>query len=201
MHFIFLAAAALVLAAVLGYTQAVHAEKEPQPPEAEPERQIRRILEEEPCLLDAWEGAVRALEAVMAHPSLGGPGFLLIQFPASEENVIVTAQYPNIHEELYRRIIRQELDDLAAAGVSEELLARRPDFEAESCGVVLVSVRAGKVPAKLREILERRKERGIALYLLAEQLEGRFPDLSVRVLGSELLLAPIRQDKVISTNE
>ena len=136
----------------------------------------------------------------MAHPSLGGPGFLLVQFPVAGENVIVTAQYPNIHEELYRRIVRQELDDLAMVGVSEELLARQPDFEAESCGVVLVSVRAGRVPAELREMLERRKEREIALYMLAERLEGRFPELSVRVLGPALLLSPIRQVKVTSTD-
>ena len=202
MHIFVLAAAALILAAILRYTRAVNAEKESQPPpKAEPDQRIRRILEEDPRMMEAWEGAVRALESIMAHPALGGPGFLLVQFPAAEETAVVTAQYPNIHEELYLRIIRQELDDLAAAGVSEELLARQPDFEAESCGVVLVSVRAGRIPAEMREMLEHRKERETALRMLAERLEGRFPGLSVRVLGADLLLAPTREVKVTSTGE
>ena len=199
--FIFiLAAAALILVVILWYTQTASAAGKLQlTPETGVDQRLRQLLEENPHMLKACESAIRALETVMAHPALGGPGFLMVQFPAGEEYAVVTAQYPNIHEELYQRIIRQALDGLGEAGVSEELLERQPVFEAESCGVVLISVKAGKIPAELRELLEHRKERGIALHIFAEQLEERFPELSVRVLGPDLLLAPIRQNQVTST--
>ena len=151
-------------------------------------------------MVDALAEAIRALEAVMAHPELGGPGFLLVQFPpaAMEGCALVTAQYPNIREGLYRRIVRQELDGLAGAGIPEELLAREPAFETESGGVVLISVQVSGVALELAESFRDRRERNAALGILEELLAERFPAFSVRIFGTDLLLSPIREQAATS---
>lgn len=197
MHLFILAAATLALAAVLWYTQASSTAKNVPPPEVDAAQILRRTLAEDPRMVDALAEAVRGLENLMAHPELGGPGFLLIQFPmeADGASAVVTAQYPNIREGLYRRVVRQELerDDLAAAGMMEALLAQKPDFETESGGVVMVSLKTGEVPPELTACLNSRRERGIALGIVAEHLEEHIPGFSVRVFGTDLLLSPIRE--------
>lgn len=194
MHLFLLAAAALVLAAVLWYRQASGAAAAARQPETDPASRLRQALAQDPGPADLLAAAARALETVMAHPSLGGPGFLLIQFP-TEGGAVVTAQYPNIREGLYRRIIRQELDRdaLAAAGVPEALLSLEPDFEAESGGMVLLSVGVEAVPPVFAESLRSRRERALALDLLAQALEVRLPRFSVRPFGADLLLSPDRE--------
>ena len=195
MHLFILAAAALALAAVLWYTQAAGTIGNEPPPEVDAVQLLRQTLEEDPRLVDALAEAVRGLGELMAHPELGGPGFLMIQFSAAGGSAVVTAQYPNIREGLYRRIVRQELewDDLAAAGMAEELLAREPDFETESGGVVMVSLKTGEVPPELTACLNSRRERGSALGIVAERLGERFPEFSVRIFGTDLLLSPVRE--------
>ena len=202
MDFFILAAAALILAAVLWYSQALGGTEDPPPPppELSMDQRLRQLLTEDPRLIDALTEAIRALEAVMAHPELGGPGFLLVQFPsaAADGRALVTAQYPNIREGLYRRIVRQELDDLAGAGMPGELLALDPAFETESGGVVLVSVQAGGVPQELADSFRDRRERNAALDILAELLEERVPAFSVRIFGTDLLLSPVREQTATS---
>lgn len=198
--FIFvLAAAALILAAVLWYNQASGTTKEvPQPPlEADTEQLLRQTLARQPSMVEALAEAIRALEAVMAHPELGGPGFLLVQFPPAPDcgNAVVMAQYPNIREGLYRRIVRQELykENLAAAGIPEALLAQKPFFETESGGVVLISVQVNEVLPEFAKCLHTRRERSIALGILAEALGARLPLYSTRIFGADLLLSPDRE--------
>lgn len=188
-----LAMVVLALAAVLWHTQASDAEKPILPPEDAGLR-LRKALAANPRKMEALAAAIRALAAVMAHPELGGPGFLMVQFP-SQAAAVVTVQYPNIREELYRRIVRQELarDELAAAGVPEDLLDQGPGFETESGGVVLISVQAGEPLPELSESLNSRKDRNAALNVFAELLEERFPEFSVRIFGTDLLLTPIHE--------
>ena len=196
MYLFILAGSAMVLAAVLWYAAAAYGasgKTAPQPPETGWEQRLRQTLAEDTRLVEALTGAIRDLETVMAHPSLGGPGFLMIQLPPAAEAAVVTAQYPNIREELYRRIVRQELGDLAAAGIPEELLVQEAVFETESGGVVLISVQAGGIPIELREHLNSRRERNTVLTALAELLGERLPNLSVRIFGADLLLSPVQE--------
>ena len=197
-----LAAIALLLAAVLWYTQASGPTEKPLP-EENPDQRLQRTLAEESRMADALTEAVRALDALMSHPALGGPGFLLVQFLPQEGCALVTAQYPNIREALYRRIVRQEADReaLVAEGVPGALLAMDPDFEAESSGMILVSVRVREVPSAFAESLENCRERNAALSILAQVLEARLPRFSARIFGAELLLSPEREGAVISTGE
>lgn len=191
MYIFFLAAAALALAAVLWYHQVSGTAEDIPPLEESTDQRLHRVIAEDPYLADALIEAVQALESVMAHPELGGPGFLLIQFPAAPEagGAVITAQYPNIREGLYRRVVRQELDDLAAAGMPEALLSLKPSFETESGGVVLLTVRAGELPPEFAESLRGHRERGIALAVLAEVLKAKLPQFSIRTFGSGLLLS------------
>lgn len=198
MYLFLLAAIALALAAVLWYAEASGREQKPPPPPREPDAgaRLRQALSEDGRIMSSITESIRALEALMAHPALGGPGFLLVQFPPQPPGcgyAAVTAQYPNIQEELYRRIVRQELDRdaLTAAGMPAGLLAAGPVFETESGGIVLVSVQAGGLPPALEDCFHCRRDRDAALRLLAGLLEERFPNLSVRTFGTELLLSPM----------
>lgn len=197
MVFFVLAAIVLTMAAALWYTQAQSPSEEIPPPlEKAANQTLRQLLEQDPHIADPLAEAVLALDAAMAHPKLGGPGFLLIQFPMPDSGeAVVTAQYPNIREALYRRIVRQELDrdSLAAAGMPEALLSLEPSFETESGGVVMLSVRVKGLPAVLTERLGGRRERIMALESLAEALEAKLPQFSVRTFGADLLLSPLRE--------
>lgn len=191
MLFYVLAAAALALAALLWYVQAARAAGEALTPALPPEPP-----EIPPALAEAVGDAVEALAAVMAHPKLGGPGFLLVCFPSREGAVTVTAQYPNIREGLYRRIVRRELEpaELTAAGVPEALFSMSPVFETESGGVVVLSLQTGVLPPALARALDCRRERGILLDQLARALGERLPGFSVRPFGADLLLSPEREE-------
>ena len=197
MYLFILAAAALTLAVILWYNQASGAAEAPPPAERDPGQRLRNVLSEDPRLVKEAAAAIRALEALMAHPELGGPGFLTVQFPHQAPaggTAIVTAQYPNIREELYRRIVRRELrrEELAAAGVPEALLSMHPEFETESGGVVMITVETGVIPPELAECLNGRKERSLALEAVGALLRAELPELSVRALGTDLLLSPVR---------
>lgn len=135
--------------------------------------------------------AVGPLLALMEHPQLGGPGFLSVQFPAGEPPA-AAAQYPNINEALYRRVVRQELDPAALLeeGVPEDLLRLSPVFSAEGGGVVMVTVRTAPLGPAAAAGLASRAARDRTLSLLAEGLSRRYPGLSVRRLGADLLLSP-----------
>ncbi len=181
MHLFFLAAGVLLLAALLlTYLTAARRRPEPRPlraPELSPQAADRAA--------DLLGEALDPLAQLMAHPDLGGPGFLTVQFPAGEDPA-VSAQYPNINEVLYRRTVRREL---LAAGVPEALLRLAPEFAAEGGGVVQAAVR---VPCPLPAPASR-AARDHALALLVSALERRYPDMSVRRLGMDLLLTPRRQ--------
>lgn len=203
MYIFILAAAALVLAAVLRRSQASGGAgdaPEAISPEEEADRRLRCALAEEARMAAELAESIRALEGLMAHPELGGPGFLTVQFPA--ESAVATAQYPNIREALYRLLAGREpdRDELREAGVPEALLSRDPVFETESGGVVTVSVEAGGVPPALAESLNSRRERRAALELLAEALAGECPQFSVRAFGPDLLLSPKRGEQATSTD-
>ena len=192
MHWLFLAAL-LALAAVCGVIRAAPAPREDaenRPPAGEDARtRARRCLER-------LAGAVEALRAVMDHPQLGGPGFLSVQFPVlAGGRADVSAQFPNISEALYRRVVRRELDRAAllADGVPEALFAYNPEFSTESGGVVLLTAEVCGLEAELAEALASRRDRAGALAALSEALERRCPGLSVRPLGAELLLTPVRE--------
>ena len=105
MHLFFLAAGVLLRAALLlPYLAAARRRPEPRPlraPELSPQAADRAA--------DLLGEALDPLAQLMAHPDLGGPGFLTVQFPAGEDPA-VSAQYPNINEVLYRRTVRRELD-------------------------------------------------------------------------------------------
>lgn len=198
MYLFILAAAALTLAVILWYNQASGAAAALPPAEKDPGQRLRNALSKNPCFIKAAAGAVRALEALMAHPELGGPGFLTVQFPRQAPaggTAIVTAQYPNIREGLYRRIVRRELrrEELAAAGVPEALLSMHPEFETESGGIVMVTAEAGVIPPELAECLNSRRERSLALEAVGKLLRTELPELSVRALGTDLLLSPVRE--------
>lgn len=105
MHIYFLAAAAILLAAILWYRQAFGTSEKtpPPPPEEHAEQRLRRILAGDSGVVSGMADAIRTLESVMAHPELGGPGFLMIQFPPPDSgHAVITAQYPNIREDLYQ---------------------------------------------------------------------------------------------------
>ena len=208
MYIFILAAAALALAAVIWYAQASDtAVATPPAQEEDTSQRLRLALAEDSRMAEAIAEAIKALEELMAHPEFGGPGFLMVQFlyqAPMEEGIIVTAQYPNIREGLYRRIVRQELErsELAAAGVPEALLAQEPAFETESGGIVMVTIQAGGLPPELAEVLNCRRERNLALDMIAAILRTQFPELSVRVLGADLLLSPLpdkREDVCTAT--
>lgn len=198
MHWLFLAAL-LALAAVCGVIRAAPAPREDaenRPPAGEDARTRARRCLEASGDLERLAGAVEALRAVMDHPQLGGPGFLSVQFPAlAGGRADVLAQFPNISEALYRRVVRRELDRAAllADGVPEALFAYNPEFSTESGGVVLLTAEVCGLEAELAEALASRRDRAGALAALSEALERRCPGLSVRPLGAELLLTPVRE--------
>lgn len=187
MHLFFLAAGVLLLTAFL-LTYA--ARRRDQPP-AEPKEAEPGLSDQEAAAAaQALGAAVEPLRELMAHPELGGPGFLTVQFPAGGCST-VSAQYPNINEALYRRAVRQELDreELLAAGVPEALLRLEPAFTAEGGGVVMAAV---EVPflGQAADLAASRCARDRTLSALAAALERRYPELSVRRLGADLLLTP-----------
>ena len=195
MHWLFLAAL-LALAAVCGVIRAPREDAENRPPAGEDARTRARRCLEASGDLERLAGAVEALRAVMDHPQLGGPGFLSVQFPAlAGGRADVSAQFPNISEALYRRVVRRELDRAAllADGVPEALFAYNPEFSTESGGVVLLTAEVCGLEAELAEALASRRDRAGALAALSEALERRCPGLSVRPLGAELLLTPVRE--------
>lgn len=196
-HWFILGAVLLTAAAALWYAQAFGGRVPPslRPDAGEGETSLRQP-EAAPAGLEELAGAVRALEAIMAHPELGGPGFLTVRFTQDAGGLaltVVTAQYPNIREALYRLVLRQPPDPaaLAEAGMPEALLALSPVFETDSGGVVLISI-SGEGWAAVPPMAGRR-ERLEALEALSELLERRFPELEVRPFGTELLLTPVRE--------
>lgn len=196
MHWFLLAAAALSAAVLLWHMQAANGGGEPDRPPADEGEAFRRWLDA-PGVMEGLAGAVAALEELMAHRSLGGPGFLTLRLPQPGEDgaVSVTAQYPNIREAMYCRVVRRELDrkGLLDAGAPEALLDLDPRFETDSGGVVLVSVRAAGMGADLAGRISGRADRQAALGLLAGELGRRFPEMEVRPFGTELLLSPARE--------
>ena len=133
--------------------------------------------------------AVDALRAVMEHPELGGPGVLTVQFPPCGQPEVL-AQYPNIRGTLYRRIVRGELEraELLGLGVPETLLSGRTEFSTESGWMVLLLVETeGLTPALERRLADRRGRAGV-LRALSKALGERYPDLTVRVVGADILL-------------
>lgn len=187
MHLFFLAAGVLLLAALpLTYLTAARRRPEPRPVRA-PELSTQAADRAAVLLGEALD----SLAQLMAHPDLGGPGYLTVQFPAGEDPA-VSAQYPNINEVLYCRTVRRELDrqELLAAGVPEALLRLDPEFTAEGGGVVQAAVR---VPCPL-PVPAGRAARDHTMALLAAALERRYPDMSVRRLGMDLLLTPRRRE-------
>lgn len=198
-HWFILGAVLLTAAAVLWYAQAFGRQAPPplRPDAGEGDAALRRQPEAASANLEELARAVRELEAVMAHPELGGPGFLTVRFARStggQTLTVVTAQYPNIRETLYRLALRQPPDPaaLAEAGVPETLLALSPVFETDSGGVVLISI-SGEGWAAVPPAAGRR-ERMEALETLSELLERRLPELEVRPFGTELLLTPVREE-------
>jgi len=194
MQLLLLAAAATVLA---GMVWRVWADgKTKRPPRKEKEAPSLRP-EDADAAAERLGEVVDALREVMEHPQLGGPGSLTIEFPLYAGNApVVTAQFPNINEALYRRAVRQELEreDLIAAGVPERLFAHNPTFSAESGGMVLVSAEAGALTEELGRRLAERRERDEALGALAAALRRRYPEMSVRSFGADLLLSPVREE-------
>lgn len=189
MHLFFLAAGVLLLGAFL-VTWAVKGRDRQAPPPPAEARQGLSCQEADRAAAALGE-ALEPLRTLMAHPDLGGPGFFTVQFPTGERPA-VSAQYPNINEALYRRAVRQDLDreELLAAGVPEELLALDPEFTAEGGGVVLAAVAVPRLDPAVTALAAGRGTRDRALSGLAEALERRYPDLSVRRLGADLLLTP-----------
>ena len=202
MHWFFLGALALAAAAVLWYMQAASGGREAaaQTPAAGEGGAFRQWLDR-PGVQETLEQAVEVLLELMAHRSLGGPGFLTLRLPQPGEDgaVTVSAQYPNIREALYGLVVRRELDreTLLRAGLPERLAALSPAFETESGGVVMVSIPAGSMDQELVSRISGRGERQAALRLLADCLERRFPGLEVRPFGSELLLTPVREGTAV----
>lgn len=194
MEFFFLAAGLLAAAAaVIWYVQAFGRGGETAADAGEEE-----TLELSREGIEALGTAADALAALMEHPELGGPGFITVCFPpplAADGTAVAAVQYPNIREALYRRILRQELapEELRAEGAPEALLALSPCFETESGGVVLVSVRVSGLDPALAERMAGHHGRQEALGALMEGLRQRCPRLSVRCVGGELLLSPVRE--------
>lgn len=201
-HWFILGAVLLTAAAVLWYAQAFGGRVPPphRPHAGEAEAPLRQQAKAAPVSLEELAGAVRALEAIMDHPELGGPGFLTVRFTqdtGGQARTVVTAQYPNIRETLYRLALRQPPDPaaLAEAGVPEALLALSPVFETDSGGVVLISL-SGEGWAAVPPTAGRR-ERLEALRTLSALLERRLPELEVRPFGTELLLTPVRERREV----
>lgn len=195
MQWFIMAALVLTAAGFLWYNQSAGKGERPEQP-SETEEDFRQWLED-PAVLEALVRAVEALTRLMSHPRLGGPGFLTLRLPQPGEDgtVTVTAQYPNIREELYRLTACRELgwETLLSAGVPEALLDLSPDFETDSGGVVVVSVRAVVMSPALVGRVSGRSDRQAALSLLTDRLGQRFPALEVRSFGTELLLTPVRE--------
>lgn len=190
MHYtILLSAGLLILAAILWYvlvhSPAKHTSRSPAPPP--------RASEIAPHTIEALAAAVAALQSLMVHSSLGGPGYLTIRVRQSA--VEVTAQYPNIREGLYRRIVRRELapPELLEEGFPEPLLKLSPEFETESGGMVQITVRLAVRDAYLSWSLSSRGSRQAALAALAAALLRRCSGLAIRVLGGELILTPVQE--------
>lgn len=189
MHWFFLSAAILAVGALLCAWAGRRGKEADSPPATSEETEsFRRWME---AAEEELERAVEALGEVMDHPSLGGPGFLTVRLPpAGEEGVLgVTAQYPNIGETMYRCAERGDGRMLAAVGAPEALLALRPVLAAESGGVVEIFLEAGRLPRPLSD----RREWQAALEVLEERLASRFPEMSVRRFGAELMLTPVRR--------
>ena len=160
-------------------------EPEPEVPEV---RSVGELLAEAGTA-EHISRTVDALRAVMEHPELGGPGVLTVQFPPFGQ-MEVLAQYPNIQGTLYRHIVRGELErkELLRLGVPEALLRGRTEFSTESGGMVLLLVETeGLTPTLERRLADRRGRAGV-LRALAKALGERYPDLTVRVVGGDLLL-------------
>lgn len=189
MPFFLLSAVLLLLAVLLWYSQAA---AKTAPPPAVPDSPPPAV---EPQTLDKLCGVVERLREVMDHPDLGGPGFLTLRFPPQTGGAVVTAQYPNIREALYRRIIRRELsrETLLAEGFPAGLLDLSPDFEAESGGVVLLTVELRDIDGALTRSMASLRERQELLRVLTERLRERLPAFYVRSVGGELLLTPVRE--------
>ena len=202
MHGFFLAALALAAAAFLWTIQAAPGSRKTaaHPPAAAEGEAFRQWLDH-PDVQEVIDQAVEALLELMAHPKLGGPGFLTLRLPQPGENGLVTvsAQYPNIRETMYNLVVRQELDPetLLRAEVPERLPALSPEFETESGGVVVVSIPAGNMERELVSCISGHGERQAALRLLADLLGKHFPNLEVRPFGAELLLTPAREGAAV----
>ena len=110
-HFLYLAAVLLAAAAAgLWYTQAFGRGGKGEADAGERVEQAVQVSREG---IEALGKAADALAELMKHPELGGPGFITVRFSLTEASggaAVVTAQYPNIREVLYRRILRQELE-------------------------------------------------------------------------------------------
>ena len=202
MHWFFLAALALAAAALLWTVQAAPGSRKnaAHPPAAAEGEAFRQWLDR-PSVQEGLEQAIETLLELMAHPKLGGPGFLTLRLPQPGEDgqVTVSAQYPNIREAMYNLITRRELtpEALLKAGVPERLPLLSPEFETESGGVVTVSIPAENMERELVGCISGRGERQAALRLLANHLGRRFPNLEVRPFGVELLLTPTREGAAV----
>ena len=191
MHFFFLAAGVLAAAAAILWAAQASGRRDGGEAREAAERELRLDG------IEALGAAAEALAELMEHPALGGPGFITVRFPpplAADGTAEAAAQFPNIREALYRRVLRQELEteELRAEGAPEALLALEPCFETESGGMVLVTVRVA-----VAERMSGHRGRQEALAALAEGLRERCPGLSVRCVGGELLLAPVREGKAV----
>ena len=181
MHLLILALSALLLAALTALSGWRDPPKPPPPAAPRPPADAGD--------LDALAETVDALLAVMDHPQLGGPGFLSVQLPrdgGEHPCLTVTAQFPNIREALYRRAAQNDLDPaaLAAAGVPRALFAHQPAFDCGSGGMILLSAAACPFPEQPQDLQQRAR----LLRFLAQDLRRRFPQLTVRPLGGEILL-------------
>ena len=146
MHFFFLAAGVLAAAAAILWAAQAFGRRDGGEAREAAERELRLDG------IEALGAAAEALAELMEHPALGGPGFITVRFPpplAADGTAEAAAQYPNIREALYRRVLRQELEteELRAEGAPEALLALDPCFETESGGPAGGAGRAGGGPA------------------------------------------------------
>ena len=171
MHLLIFALSALVLAALTGFLSWKDAPKQPLPPDPGP------LSPADPGTLSALAETVEALLAVMDHPRYGG----------GRPCLTVTAQFPNIREALYRRTAQNDLDPaaLTAAGVPQVLFEHQPAFSAGTGGMVLLTACACPFPDEPQDLQQRTR----LLHFLAQDLQERFPQLTVRPLGGELLLS------------
>ena len=194
MHFFFLAAGVLAAAAAILWAAQASGRRDGGEARETAERELRLDG------IEALGAAAEALAELMEHPALGGPGFITVRFPpplAADGTAEAAAQYPNIREALYWRVLRREVEALRAEGAPEALLALDPCFETESGGMVLVTVRVAGLDPALAERMSGHRGRQEALGALAEGLRERCPGLSVRCVGGELLLAPVREGKAV----